>query len=103
MAEITSIGAGRYEVDSGGHPFIEVAVNGRATRLYYDQKLLRFGAVFLGAGFDEFVFIIPPDRADSRPEPERAEGFTNDLRLVNMVKKLIDRVDNGRFRPGLAA
>lgn len=103
MAEIQTIGAGRYDVDSGGYPYIELAINGRSTRLYYDQKLLRFGAVFLGEGFDEFAFIIPADTADSRPRPEQVTGFTNDVRIVQMVVKLREDVDSGRFRPGSVA
>ena len=100
MPEIQTISNARRAVNHGGEPYISLEVDGRPTQLYYDQKLIRFGAVFLGQGFEDFSFIVPADAGDGRPEPQTFTRFTNDVRLVRLAAKMIEDVDNGRFRPG---
>lgn len=101
MPEISMISNLRYEYDHGGQSHLSLEIDGRATRLYYEQKLLRFGAVFLGPDFDDFSFVLAADPDDGRPEPEEMRGFSNDVRLVRLATKLRDDIDSGRFRPGV--
>jgi hypothetical protein len=100
MPDIQSVTNVRYERNHGDEPYLILEVNGRVTQLHYDQKLMKFGAVFLGQGFDDFSFIVPADASDGRPEPQEMTRFSNDVRLVRLVRRLIDDVDSGRFRPG---
>lgn len=94
MAEVISIKNARYEQASNGEFYISVEVNGRGCFLWYAQKLLRFGAVFLGSDFPEFKFSVTADEQDGRAGMV-AVGFTNDVRIVRMVRRLIEDVDGG--------
>lgn len=100
MAEITRIENIRYEQETNGEPVLTLEIDGQWTSIMYGQKLLEFGAVFLGSAFRDFVFIVPPDPLNGRLEPMEQRGFTNDVRVVNLVKRLISDVDNGLFQVG---
>lgn len=84
----------------GGGESLYIEFDGRSTYIWYEQKLLRFGFVFLGSKFDDFEVIIPADPADGRPTPQKAQCFTNDLRVLQLTQQFIQKSENGTLKPG---
>ena len=74
----------RIERDAGGYYHFLVTVDGEPTIIDAEQKLRRFGLIFLGAEFEEVVKpqMVPADPDDSRPDPMEVFGFTADEEMV---------------------
>ena len=99
--EIEEITAAQYRYHpSGRWPMLHVEFDGREADIGYEQKLLRYGFVFLGSAFSDFEVIVPADPGNGRPRPQQFAGFTNDVRLVHLTQEYLQKLEDNSWMPG---
>lgn len=99
--EIKEITKAEHQYDPyGGGGILYVEFDGRSASIWYEQKLLRFGFVFLGSEFEDFEVVVPADPVDGRPRPQKFQGFTNDLRIVRLTQQYLEASEEGTWKPG---
>ena len=90
----------RYAVE-GGRSVLLMEVDGVLARIGYEQKLARFGYVYLGAQFEDTVLPLPlpADPKNNRPASE-VRGFTADPRVLQMYRRFQALADEGEVPAG---
>lgn len=100
--EIETLQNARYSIDYGGYAFLEVEVNGRPCRVMREKALRLDGeiAALAPSGFEDFFVIIPPSEKHGIHGYMRLEGYTNDRRYVELVRRFVEAADGDDFREG---
>lgn len=92
-------------LDAGGYAFLAVLVGRppRQARIFLEQKLYRFGYLFVGPEFEDVLppVIVPADPADGRPEPQTVRGFTSDAALLDLYGRFRALETSGELRDGM--
>jgi hypothetical protein len=81
-------------------PVLHVEFDGRQADIWYEQKLLAHGLVYLGTDFYDFEAILPADPANGRLHPQTVRGFTNDVRILRLTKQYLQALDDNSWKPG---
>lgn len=86
------------EFDVQGREFLRVLLDGEEAVIGREQKLLRFGIVYVGGEWEDRVqAVVPADPDDGRPSPLTIRGATDDKELVAVVMNWIDELtERGR-------
>lgn len=99
---IESVEDAEFRVDTSGRATLWVTIDGEPTPIQEEQKLLERGLVFLGAMAcldPQFTMVVEVDGAEG-PEYHQVRGYTNDTRIVGLVRQMLRDIENDQFRPG---
>jgi len=82
---------------------MSVSINDQRARIYYEQKVLEYGFVYLGAQFEDIMpaLTLPADSANGRLEEYPIYGFTDDAQVVALYDEFRRLVDDGKVREGM--
>ncbi|MCB8942556.1 MAG: hypothetical protein H6658_02150 [Ardenticatenaceae bacterium] len=84
----------------GGGYVLHVAFDGREADIWYEQKLLQWGFVFLGSEFSDFEIVLPADPDNGRLQPQQFQSFTNDVRILKLTKQYLQSMEDGSWKLG---
>ena len=85
-----------------GHPFLVVTIDGQRASIFWEQKALNDGFLYLGPEWEDRVkpVYLPADPEQGRPEPEPLHGFTDNAELLALYHEVMKRDQNGTLTEG---
>lgn len=92
----------RHHLESGGHPFLIVQIDGEEAWIHTNQSLRRWGLVFLGEHMEEHVptKTLIADPGVNRPDDVEVQGYTDDERVLALYDAMMEDVEGRTFEPG---
>ncbi len=91
----------RFDRDEYKYAYISITIDGQPAKIDAEQKLFRYGFIFVGADFEDIlpVLYLAADPDDGRPEPQPLYGFSDDPRLLALYQQFFDEINSGDFTP----